>query len=113
MYRGQSVTGPSQRRRHRPRPLSPTVRSALLFATAVLVLNALVGESGLLATLAANRHYAAVAARVEALHRENAEFREEARRLREDPARIEEEARRELGLMRPGEVLFIVSEGDR
>ncbi len=87
------------------------MRSALLFATAVLILNALVGESGLLATVAANRHYAAVAARLEALHRENFALLEEARRLREDPVRIEEEARREFGLMRPDELLFIVGEG--
>lgn len=108
MYRGESVTGQIQRGRQRPRPLSSPVRYALLFATGVFVLNALVGESGLLAMLAANRHHAAVAARLKALHRENEELREEARRLREDPVLIEEVARRDLGLMRPGERLFIV-----
>jgi cell division protein FtsB len=30
--------------------------------------------------------------------------------LREEPAAIEEEARRELGLIKPGETLFIVKE---
>jgi cell division protein FtsB len=35
-------------------------------------------------------------------------LREDARRLREDPAAIEEIARRELGLMSPGEKLFII-----
>ena len=33
-----------------------------------------------------------------------------ARRLREDPSAIEEQARRELGLIKPGEVLFIVKD---
>ena len=108
MYRGERVTGQIQRRRQRPRPLSSPVRYALLFATGVFVLNALVGESGLLAMLAANRHHDAVAARLKALHLENEELREEARRLREDPALIEVVARRDLGLMRPGERLFIV-----
>ena len=42
------------------------------------------------------------------LRTENARLREEARRLREDPAAIEEIARRELGLIKPGEKLFIV-----
>ncbi|MGH9219038.1 MAG: FtsB family cell division protein, partial [Vicinamibacterales bacterium] len=41
---------------------------------------------------------------------ENAQLREAARRLREDPAAIEEAARRELGLIKPGEVLFIVKD---
>ena len=39
---------------------------------------------------------------------ENARMREEARRLKEDPTAIEEIARRELGLIKPGEKVFIV-----
>jgi cell division protein FtsB len=46
------------------------------------------------------------------LRSENAALREEARRLREDPAAIEEIARRELGLMSPGEKLFIIRDVD-
>ena len=38
------------------------------------------------------------------------QLREEARLLREDPATIEEIARRELGLIRPGEKLFILKD---
>ena len=41
---------------------------------------------------------------------ENARLREEVRRLTEDPAAIEEVARRELGLIRPGEKLFIIKD---
>jgi cell division protein FtsB len=37
-------------------------------------------------------------------------LREEARRLREDPTAVEEIARRELGLIKPGERLFIVKD---
>jgi len=36
-----------------------------------------------------------------------------ARRLREDPSGIEDQARRELGLIKPGEVLFIVKDVDK
>jgi cell division protein FtsB len=39
---------------------------------------------------------------------ENAQVRDEIRRLTNDPAAIESLAREELGLMRDGEVLFIV-----
>jgi len=41
---------------------------------------------------------------------ENAELREMARRLREEPNAIEEQARRELGLIKPGEMLFIIKD---
>jgi len=41
---------------------------------------------------------------------ENAQLREQARQLREDPQAVEEIARRELGLIRPGEKLFIIKD---
>ncbi|MGQ0733942.1 MAG: FtsB family cell division protein [Acidobacteriota bacterium] len=83
-------------------------RYALAFVTAILVLDAILGEKGLLALLQARRDFAAVEQSLERARLENAALRDHARRLREDPAAIEELARRELGLMRPGETLFIV-----
>ena len=50
---------------------------------------------------------------LERAREENAELRDMARRLREDPAAIEEQARRELGLIKHGEVLFIVKDLDK
>jgi cell division protein FtsB len=41
---------------------------------------------------------------------ENARLREMIGRLRDDPGTIEAIARRELGLVRPGEVLFILKD---
>lgn len=41
---------------------------------------------------------------------ENARLRDVVRRLREDPTAIEEIARRELGLIKPGERVFIVKD---
>lgn len=70
--------------------------------------NALVGESGLLATRMASSQEALLARRIEALKARNDALREHARRLREDPTFIEEVARRELGLIRPGEQVFII-----
>lgn len=101
----QSASSRPVRRRS---PARRTVRYLLLFATCALVANALVGESGLLATRMANREQARLAARIDALKAENEELRELARRLREDPAFIEEIARRDLGLIRPGERVFIL-----
>ena len=44
------------------------------------------------------------------LRRENRRLRNQARRLREDPAAIEAAARRELGLIRPGEIVFLLTD---
>ena len=82
----------------------------LVFVTLVLVIDALVGEKGLLETVRARRQHHELTASIERLRGENAALREEARRLREDPSAIESLARQELGLIRPGEMLFIVKD---
>ena len=61
-----------------------------------------------MALLKARRDFAAVERALDRARRDNTELREQARRLREDPTAIEEMARRELGLIKPGEKLFIV-----
>jgi cell division protein FtsB len=58
----------------------------------------------------ARRQYEQLARSLEDLKRENARLRDEARRLREDPTAIESLAREELGLVRPGEVVFILKD---
>ena len=82
----------------------------LFFVVCVLVVDSLVGDRGLVATIRARRQYDQLAADLARVRAENARLREKARRLREDPATIEEIARRELGLMSPGETLFIVKD---
>lgn len=76
----------------------------------MLIVDALVGERGLLASRRADRQYEEVAASTKRQLAENLRLREEKRRLEEDPAAIEEVARRELGLIRPGEKLFIIKD---
>ena len=83
-------------------------RYVLAFVTVVLVIDAVVGEKGLVALLKARRDFEAIEASLGQARAENARLREEARRLREDPSAIEEIARRELGLIKPGETLFII-----
>jgi cell division protein FtsB len=82
---------------------------ACLFAVVVIV-DALVGDRGLLAMRRARKQYDAVAAAIAKQRAENDRLREEIRRLEDDPATIEELARRELGLIRPGEKVFIVKD---
>lgn len=86
------------------------VRVLLLFVAAVIVVDALVGDRGLLAMLRARKEYDQLAATISRERIENMRLREEARRLLDDPAAIEEVARRDLGLIRPGEKVFIVKD---
>ena len=74
------------------------------------MLNALVGENGLLATLTANRLHAELSGRIIGLRQENDSLRNKVHRLRAKPTAIEEIARRHLGLIKEGKHLFIVSE---
>ena len=78
-------SGVIPRRRH---PRRRTTRNIVLLIAVVLLGNAIVGDNGLIALFRANR--------------------EEVRMLREEPLKVEEIARRELGLIRPGEKVFIV-----
>lgn len=82
----------------------------LLFLACALLLNSLVGDNGFLAMRQARRQYDRLQATVEAERAENARLREEARLLRQDPGTIEDAARRELGLIAPGERLFILKD---
>ena len=87
------------------------IASALFFfVICVLVVDALVGDQGLVATMRARKRYDQLASDLARLRAENSWLREDARRLREDPAAIEEVARRELGLISPGEKLFIIKD---
>ena len=74
-----------------------------------VVVDAFVGDRGLAALVRARQDHDRLAAEVESRKRENDRLREQNRRLGGgDPAAIEEIARRELGLIRPGERLFII-----
>ncbi len=84
------------------------VRLLLLLVAALVIADTTVGERGLIAVFHARREYAALSSEVDRLREQNSHLREEIRRLREDPAAIEELARRDLGLMRPGEKVFII-----
>lgn len=79
----------------------------VLLAVVVMV-DAVVGDRGLLAMRRAQREYDALSHALERQRTENARLQEEVRRLENDPSAIEELARRDLGLIRPGERVFIV-----
>jgi cell division protein FtsB len=78
-----------------------------------LVVDALVGDKGLLETVRARKEYAEVAASLNALRQENQRLRNRIQGLTDDPATIESVAREDLGLIRPGELVFVVKDVDR
>jgi cell division protein FtsB len=96
-------TTPRRRRRR-------ALQYVLLMIGCVIIVDALVGEKGLLAMRKARQQYQALESSLGEARAENARRREEARRLREDPTAIEDLARRELGLIKPGEKLFIIKD---
>lgn len=84
------------------------VTYVIVISSAVLMVNALVGETGYLAKLRAHREIAALRAEVAEIQQENLRLADEAERLKHDPNTIEAAARQYLGLMKPGEVVVIV-----
>jgi len=105
---------PPLRRRAAAIPAAPSrwrarlLNYAVGFVLVILVVDALVGDKGLTDTMRARRQYAELAASLADKRRDNTRLRDEIRRLKEDPATIELLAREELGLMRDGEVVFIL-----
>jgi cell division protein FtsB len=97
------------RRRTRALVIRCAIR-ALCVVVGLELIMAVVGDRGLLALQAARRDLDALGAQVAALRSENLALQRRIRRLREDPAAIEELARRELGLIKPGEIVFTIRE---
>lgn len=110
---------PLRRKRVQPAPTVATPRrrrilnGLLVFATLVLLVDALVGDKGLVERMRARRQSEREKAAVETVKHENAALREKVQRLRDDPAAIESIAREELGLIRPGELLFILRDAQK
>ena len=86
------------------------VRVLVLAFSGLIVVDALVGDRGLLAMLRARHEQQQLQARIARVRAENGRLREDIRRLTDDPYAIEEIARRELGLIRPGEKVFIIKD---
>jgi len=113
----QAAPPPEVRPRSRRRLRSPEeartrnrriLAYGLFIFSLILMVNALVGENGYLATLRARRERDALVQALSKLQQENNRLADEANRLKNDPAALEEAARRDLGLMRPGETLVVI-----
>jgi len=100
---GKRRSTPQHRTRRRQ-----VVYALLILAGLVVFVDSIVGDRGLLARQRARRQHDELTLAIDRQRAENDRLREEVRRLTEDPSAIEEIARREFGLIRPGEKVFIV-----
>jgi cell division protein FtsB len=80
------------------------------FVTLSLLFNALLGDMGLIQGLRQRRESARLEQEVAALRESNGRLLADIEELRHSPYRIETIAREELGLSRPGEILFLFQE---
>lgn len=83
---------------------------ASIIALVALIVGALFGDRGLLHLIDQRQRAEALASEVGALQAENARLAAEIAALRSDPRAIERLAREELGMVRPGETVFLVRE---
>jgi cell division protein FtsL len=81
------------------------LRLAILFLL-VLVAASVLGNRSLLRLYQMHRDRAALEREIEQLTTTNTALADEVRQLRTDPARVEAIAREELGLVKPGELVY-------
>lgn len=101
--RGLSAATKGNRRRR-------MVQYLIVFVGCVLVIDSLVGDKGVLQMLKKRQEVRAIDRALAAARAENARLFQEMDRLKNDPAALEEVARRDLGLIKPGEKLFIIKD---
>jgi cell division protein FtsB len=101
---------PLPRKLTRVRRANPWFRRGLVCVGCVILIDSVFGERGLEETMRARQDHARAVVALERLKSQNAALRDERRRLLGDPAAIEAVARQELGLVRPGEILVVVTD---
>jgi cell division protein FtsB len=78
----------------------------LVIALALLLLQDIFGTHGVLAMRHSQQDAAEIRKKIEQLDSENQKLQDRVKSLKTDPASIEKIAREEMGLARPGEVIF-------
>lgn len=91
----------------RPRSLGQRLALAMAgLVSAALVSAVVFGSRGLLHLHALRTEKAEISQRIAGLLRENTRLRERLHRLRTDDRSLEQRAREQLGLVRPGEIVY-------
>jgi cell division protein FtsB len=86
------------------------LRLVVVFLGCVLLLDAIFGERGLFQTIRSGQDLRRAKQHLSDLQRENEALRGEVRRLQHDAATLELVARQQLGLVRPGEILVVLTD---
>ncbi len=95
-----------EQRRRRARQ----VRLAVVFVGCVLLFDAVFGEQGLFQTIKSRQDLLRAEQEISDLKRRNVALKSEVHRLRQDPATLELIARQDFGLIRPGEILVVLTD---
>ena len=99
-----------EKRRFRQTRTRKMVLGVVSLVTSILVINALIGEQGVLSVMRARKARTTLETVMDSLQKENYELRQLANDLRTDPSTIERIARDDLGFLAPGEKLLIIGE---
>lgn len=91
-----------------PERIRRALRAGGLAVAVLICINAVVGDEGLVALIDARRTDAALRRALDDARARNAELRVRIGKLREQRSAIEAVARQDLGLVKPGETLFII-----
>ena len=83
---------------------------ALFVGAFVLMVNAFVGENGYLATIRNESEHLALSRELASLRTSNQQMQQDIKRIRTDRDALEEVARRQKGLKRPGELMIILKD---
>jgi cell division protein FtsB len=83
-----------------------------IIALIALLVGSLFGDRGILHLVAQRERAESLKREIDELRTENARLAEEIAALKTDPRAIERLAREELGLVRPGETVFLIHEDD-
>jgi cell division protein FtsB len=81
---------------------------ALLLGSFILIVNALFGDRGYLAVVRARQEYRTLADELKRVQDENQRDVDQIRDIKNDPDALEDAARRELGLIKPGETIIVI-----
>jgi cell division protein FtsB len=83
---------------------------ASLLAFIALVVGSLFGDGGMLHLVAERERADTLQRQIDELQQENSRLAAEILALRQDPRAVERIAREELGLAKPGETVFVISD---
>jgi cell division protein FtsB len=85
---------------------SRNARTILGLALLLLAIHDVFGSHGLLAMRRTQMQMQELRGQVDRLHQENSDLNKQVQALRTDPKAVERIAREEMGLARPGEMIF-------